>query len=337
MCAGKTRVLRYSEGISTTSPTPQTAQIGNFVTYASTTAFVTAKGTDARKGDVFVQSTDTRINFNNGDNWRQLPIVADGTFAKGDYIESHGTGFHMVGGPRVVSVYSEYTATFDDKLITAEATNLAYKINLFSASLSGAKGREIQIINNARYGYFEISGPTTSLYLSGTQAATLRSDGTSWVVVGKSENLVGYVKDYKADNTNGGTANIDAWRTRDLNVSEGDFIKFGSVTSNEFRLDPGNYHFDAHVPAALVNGFKARLYNNSGGTTLIMGQACRSAASGNDDHSFARVMGSFRLTSYTTCQVQMMVAANKTTTGFGSANGFGVSEIYTQARIEKSF
>ena len=56
-------------------------------------------------------------------------------------------------------------------------------------------------------------------------------------LLGVPKPIVGYVKDVKSSGTAGGTFTTGAWQTRDLNTEEGDFSKFGTLSSNQFTLD----------------------------------------------------------------------------------------------------
>ncbi len=148
--------------------------------------------------------------------------------------------------------------------------------------------------------------------------------------------LVGFIKDVKADGTSGGTFTSGAWQTRDLNTTEGDFSKFGSLSSNQFTLQAGKYHIEADATASYVLGHAAKIRNITDSVDSILGMSARSSGSTADEvETIARVLGVITVTASTTFELQHRCTQTRASTGFGIATSFGVGEIYSQIKITK--
>jgi len=234
---GETKLLRFSEGVSTTSPTPATTQIGNLVTYSTTTAFLTAKGASVSPGDIFFNSSETAINlYDFGNKWRS--IFPEKT---------------------PITLTSAYTATVDDVHLHGSAVSGEFTIMLLAPS--SVPTRKLFVMNIGAYRSIELKaassgqflwdkGAANSIYLSGRQYVNVRSDGTYWLVEGYNP-LTGYARDIKSPNTSlGGSSIANNPQTRTINQITGDATNFLSLPgSNRILVERGTVDYEASAPS----------------------------------------------------------------------------------------
>lgn len=142
-----------------------------------------------------------------------------------------------------------------------------------------------------------------------------------------------YVEDQKISGTDGGTATVGSFATRDLNtvVSDPGSLVV-SLAANQVELLAGTYLISAHVPGFQVNGYQARLQNITAGTTALVGSTERSEPIGATNVQTAGVIAGRVVTAVTTkFEVQMQVETTTGSEDFGQAKGFaGTPEVYTQ-------
>lgn len=149
-------------------------------------------------------------------------------------------------------------------------------------------------------------------------------------------NPVVVLQDQKATGTDGGAFVSGAWRTRDLNTKVADTHNICVILGNQFSLPAGTYAIFAKCPASYVGGHKAKLFNASDGTDILLGTAEFSGtanASENGTSSF--IIGVFTITATKTFEIRHYCQTTNGTYGFGDKAGAGVSEVYTTVRIEK--
>ncbi len=147
-----------------------------------------------------------------------------------------------------------------------------------------------------------------------------------------SEIQVVYIKEVKPSGVNGGVCNTNAWNIRELNTIEGNEI-FATLSSNNITLTEGTYDFYASAPAFVTAGHKAKLRNITTGVDEIIG----SNGFSNNVYatlSFTYISGTITVITPTVFQIQHRCQVSSSV-GFGFANGFGVSEVYTQVKITK--
>ena len=145
-----------------------------------------------------------------------------------------------------------------------------------------------------------------------------------------------YVKDVKINDSAGGTFTSGAWRTRDINTLEGDCY-FLSLSSNQLTLDSGKYTIEGYGPAYFVNIHKTKVRNITDSVDSIIGGTAR-----GDDASSSVAMptnspfkGVLNISVAKVFEIQHRCSRTQSTSGFGLASNFGVSEVYTQLKITK--
>jgi hypothetical protein len=262
--------------------------------------------------------------------------TADG--AAKDYMQTDGSGaISFVGGPGITTKTGAYTVTTADKFIDADASGGDFTLTLYAAS--GNAGRTLFVKNTGASGAVTIDGNSSetidgdsAIYLSGGQSVEIKCDGTNWVKLNYT-GLVGFVVDQKSGAA-GGTFTQDAWQTRDLNTTSGDFTNFASLSSNAITLDPGVYDIEGACVAFQVNDHKTRVYNTSDTALVFEGdQGYVGSSESVQGHSTFR--GRLSLTASKVIEVQHYCLSTKTTTGFGRNSTIGTNQVFSQVKITK--
>lgn len=138
-----------------------------------------------------------------------------------------------------------------------------------------------------------------------------------------------YVRDEKAQGTNGGAFNQGAWRRRDL-TDEIDPAGICTLAANQITLAAGTYRCIISAPAYLVDSHQTRLQNVTGGVTLLIGTTERASA-GVFVQSRSFIVGRFTVAVGQALEVQHY-CSNTDALGFGNACNF-TDEIYTVAEF----
>jgi len=139
------------------------------------------------------------------------------------------------------------------------------------------------------------------------------------------------VRDKKAQGTNGGSFDVGAWRTRDMNDEQADTAEICSVASNQITLEAGSYRVVVVAPAIEVGQHQTRLQNITASATLLVGTSEYSGPGGGvQTHSF--IIGRFTLAAQSVLEVQHRGLGTKTINGFGVACNL-TDEIYTVAEF----
>ena len=137
----------------------------------------------------------------------------------------------------------------------------------------------------------------------------------------------------QSSGTNGGTS-VAAWTKRTLNTTVFNDISGCSIASSVITLGAGTYNIWAIAPAYVAAEFKIKLRNTTAGSDAIIGSSERNAVAGGVG-TISTLQGRVTPTGNTNFELQMYVVTAAGTVGFGVASGLGVSEIYSQIKIEK--
>lgn len=168
----------------------------------------------------------------------------------------------------------------------------------------------------------------------GTGASTAAAARTNLGLSPVPTDLI-VVKDIKATTTAGGTFTNGAWQTRTLNTEETDTGSHASLAANQITLAAGTYRARIFCPAYRVDAHQARLQNITDGATLIFGVNAFAANTTPFGGSVSVIEGRFTLAGSKLLEVQHRCVTTQATDGFGGANSFGGSEIYTVATFER--
>ena len=140
-------------------------------------------------------------------------------------------------------------------------------------------------------------------------------------------------RDEKTSGTNGGTATLGAWRTRDLNATQFNDISGASLSSNQITLPAGTYLIEGECQAVGIDINQVRFQNITDSTTAVLGQNMYTEQSTNVGN-MARVSGIFTIAGSKAFEFQHQCTFTKTTNGFGVANSFGTN-VYASITITK--
>jgi hypothetical protein len=143
-----------------------------------------------------------------------------------------------------------------------------------------------------------------------------------------------YIEDQKAQGTNGGTATLGSWQTRDLNTEVHDSGGHASIASNQITLAAGTYRFSISAPAFSVNQHQARLQNVSDATTVKEGTSTYASSGTPAAPTRSFIKGRFTIASSKTFEIQHKVTSTKATDGFGTQVNF-TTEVFTTAEFWK--
>ena len=237
------------------------------------------------------------------------------------------------------------------KAYTASGTTLT----LTSATASGDVmycvylGRALQTVNppNASVGSAQIaddliSGKTalasepadTDEFLVSDSGTIKRIDYSLIKSSPAFESQLLHVRDEKSEGTNGGTFTNGAWRTRTLNTSKTNEITGASLGSNQITLPSGTYFINAQAPAYKTSGHKAKLYNITDTSDIILGSSEHSWNDSNiTTHSFVR--GRFTIAAQKVIELQHRGGQTAADTGFGTSVSLNGVEVYAEVMIWK--
>ena len=144
---------------------------------------------------------------------------------------------------------------------------------------------------------------------------------------------VAFLKEIQVSGTQGGTFTAGSFVTRTLNTVEGD-SEIVSLSANQFTLQAGKYIIEARAPAFAVSSHVAKLRNITDSTDDAIGTSGYAEnVDGGSADSF--VNASIEITSAKVFEIQNRSGGTQATNGFGAANSYGVSEVYTQVKITK--
>lgn len=276
---------------------------------------------------------------------QQIASSSHSTLSAGLYIYL-GATWTRVGNAgatplSVVSKSANYTLTSSDNVILADATSGDVTLTLPASSGNTGMLVIVKKTNSANDVIIDgnasetIDGDTTLTITAENAYVELICTGSEWIVTNKPSTLIGYIKDVKSTGTNGGTFTLGAFLTRDLNTTEGDFSKFGSLSSNQFTLEPGIYHIDAKAPGYNVSNHRAKLRNITDSTDDILGTTEKVDGSTANGGSMSHIEGEITLTASKTFEIQHRSSATSSGEGFGSAAAYGLDEVYTVVKITK--
>jgi hypothetical protein len=138
----------------------------------------------------------------------------------------------------------------------------------------------------------------------------------------------------QANGTEGGTFTSGSFVKRTLNTTVVNNITGCSIASSVITLPAGTYFVSAVAPALQVSNHKLRLQNTTDATTIAIGTNGSTAAA-NTVQTNATLVTCFTLAASKTIELQHRCATTAATYGFGTQNGFSVSEIYASITIAR--
>lgn len=147
-------------------------------------------------------------------------------------------------------------------------------------------------------------------------------------------NKILHVREEQPSGTNGGTFTAGSYVTRVLNTVKTNTIDGASLATNIITLPAGIYKVNVKAPACSVSNHKAKLYNETTMSDLIIGYSMN-ASSTYGGYNLAEISGIITLTEITNLTVKHQCSVTKGTNGLGVPSTFGDVEVYTDVMIEK--
>lgn len=146
---------------------------------------------------------------------------------------------------------------------------------------------------------------------------------------------VAYLKDVKVTNTAGGGFTQAAWQTRDLN-DEVDTGSIVALSGNAFTPVSGTYIIRVWAPAFRCARHKARLYNVTTTTQVLLGLDAYGEPTTGQAQTYSVILGTFTANGTDSYRIEHWCTTTRATDGYGiQTNISGVSEVYTQVELVK--
>jgi hypothetical protein len=165
-------------------------------------------------------------------------------------------------------------------------------------------------------------------------ASSGEATGLIWAALPAASSFTYAVfRDEKSSGTNGGTATLGAWRTRDINATQFNDISGASLSSNQITLPAGTYLIEGECQGVAIDVNQVRFQNITDSTTAVLGQNMYTEQSTNVGN-MARVSGIFTIAGSKAFEFQQQCTFTKATNGFGVANSFGTN-VYASITITK--
>jgi hypothetical protein len=159
--------------------------------------------------------------------------------------------------------------------------------------------------------------------------------GLKWAAAGSGATY-SIFRDEKTSGTSGGTFTSGAWRTRDINATQINQISGSSIASNQITLPAGTFYISASAPACRVNEHQARFYNITDSTVEILGNCIYSEVAATAiGMGISTVEGIIVITSSKVFELQHRCNSSFSDYGFGLANAFGNTQVYSTVTIAK--
>jgi len=137
------------------------------------------------------------------------------------------------------------------------------------------------------------------------------------------------IEDQKAAGTNGGGSTAGPWQIRDLNTEVRDPLGLITVSSNAFVATVSGW-VEWSAPAWAVGLMQTRLFNVTDAVIAGYGSSER-AGFGSD--GVTRSFGGASIIAGKTYRLEHRVESTRTPTGYGYANNFGGTEVYSRVRF----
>lgn len=325
-------------------PITVTSQLASFI---DDTAYETAKGSAGTVGDIYLNTTTSRIRYHNGTAFVDQENELNNSIGADPVAGDDDTQGYSIGSVWV-------NTTSDDIFIAADVSTGAA---VWQQVNGGGGGGEVNTASNQGAGSQVFKQKTVADLEFRTLAEgsniTLTQNADT-IEIASSPGVANIEKvvllDVKTSGTNGGSAALGI-QTRDINTIVADGVtstdvgggasdSFVSIASNQFDLDAGTYQFRGSCPALVTGQHKANIRNVTDATdpAELMGTSefSENAAGTGNDVTRSHINGSIVIAGTKTFEIRHEVAVAAATSGLGLASGFtSKSEIYTYLEITK--
>lgn len=137
-----------------------------------------------------------------------------------------------------------------------------------------------------------------------------------------------------ATTVNGGTFTSGAWQTVPLSTEVVDTGAHGAIAASIITLQAGTYRYRGRVCGYKVDNFQSRLFNVDTATPINYGSNA-TAANAATEQVYSHIAGRFTLAIATQVRLEARCSTTEANDGFGLANSFGGTEIYSGIEFER--
>jgi len=286
------------------------------------TPFQVGKFSNMQVGAVMVFRENVLQTRNTGNNPPGIGIT-------GDYYEVHAAN----GLGTIIRFNTPDLVNPNDITVVSVGSLIERPIGSQLALIEALSGQIDKIIPTLA----ALAGVPETDFQAAPNNVDLKAFGDRVLALENAAKNVVYIKDFKANNTGGGTSQT-SYTQRDLNTVENPFsVTWVSLTANQFTLQPGKYLVEASCPAINVESHKAKLFNFTDSLDAILGTAAFANNSAGTDPSSDRSMIEGIITVATTPKVFELRhrAATSVAGGWGQAANFGDQELYSVVKITR--
>lgn len=236
--------------------------------------------------------------------------------------------FTGAGGASALATFTSY-----GRSVVAVANEAAFKalVNLEAGTDFNAYSARLAEVSGLTPTAATVIAGNGAAFVSNTLGAGLAVSGTT--ILSSFGGALLHLQDQKAAGTNGGSSTSGSWETRTLNTEVTDEIG-STLSSNTFTLPAGTYWIEASAPARNADPHQIRLYNVTDAAAVVYGTSEMSNTT-NPSVTRSFINGRFTIAGAKTFRLEHRVTASSATTGYGEANNFGGTEIYSDVRVWK--
>lgn len=280
-------------------------------------------GDDTLTGNIDVASGSS-IDFLSGST---LNLATGSTFAvPADFIPLSKidlSGDDTIGGALAVASGSSITFVSGSTLTMATGSSLDVTAATLSLRNDQIPLAKVDLSDNDTIGGALAVASGASLTFASGSSLVLDQDATFDAL------QVAHFQEQQAAGTDGGGLTASAWRTRALNATVTNNVSGASLASSQVTLPKGRFKVAGFAVANQVNGHKARLFNTTSSSALLIGSSAKSNSS-VALNTMTTLAGEITLATASTLELQHRPEATRATDGRGLASNVSASEIYSE-------
>ncbi|RVD40993.1 hypothetical protein EN742_11300 [Mesorhizobium sp. M4A.F.Ca.ET.020.02.1.1] len=310
----------------TGTPTAATAAPGTNTTQLATTAFVAALGAlKANLASPTFTGTPAAPTAADGTNTTQLATTGfvQQVIALFKAAANTFTAAQTFQMPAGVTNMATATPAGHSIMALGDATKAAYITLHRSGTYAGLLGLDTD--NKLKWGGWSVGANAYEIVHMGNYTSLLDA---RYALAGAAAPAA-IIEDQKAAGTNGGGATAGSWQIRDLNTEVRDPFGLITVSSNTFTATVAGW-VEWSAPSWAVGLMQTRLYNVTDAVVAAYGSSERS---GFGSDGVTRSFGAAPIIAGKTYRLEHRVESTRGTTGYGYANNFGGTEVYSRVQF----
>ncbi|RWF64959.1 hypothetical protein [Mesorhizobium sp.] len=311
----------------TGTPTAPTAAPGTNTTQLATTAFVAALGAlKANLASPTFTGTPAAPTAADGTNTTQLAttgFVQQAITLFKTAASTFAARLSFIGGATGNNAMSVATSNLGEVMVQGNGTGAAmmafHRPSVYAAYLG------IDTDNKWKVGGWSMGAAAYEIVHMGNYTTLLDA---RYALAGAAAPAA-IIEDQKAAGTNGGGATTGSWQIRDLNTEVRDPFGLITVSSNTFTATVAGW-VEWSAPSWAVGLMQTRLYNVTDAVVAAYGTSERS---GFGSDGVTRSFGAAPIIAGKTYRLEHRVESSRASTGYGYANNFGGTEIYSRVQF----